>query len=228
VTEVVTGAVLTWIALTLCVGVPGLAIGLAIFYSRRARQRHIARLSAWAAHHGFQYWPRDQTALSLSRQAPFTTGSGHEALDVLRGTFRGVHLHCFQLRYRVSSGDSQSTHDYQVVAISLPAMRPLLDIAHENALTRRFDKDIEFEHQAFNDKFKVVSPSPRFAHDVIHPRTMEWMLADPRAHTIRWRFEGAWLMTFRPGRLKPEEVFYYAEFLHQVLEQVPEHVWSDG
>ncbi|MEU5153367.1 hypothetical protein [Glycomyces sp. NPDC021274] len=211
-----------------CLGIPGTAIALAIYYSHRQRQRHIAALAAWAAHHGFQYWPQDQSALGLSRQPPFTTGSGHEALDVLRGTFRGTHLHCFRLRYHVSSGESDTTHDYQVVAISLPAMRPLLDIAHETALSRRFDKDIAFENRAFNDKFRIMSPSPRYAHDVIHPRTMEWMLADPRAHTIRWRFEGAWLMTFRPGRLDPASIFYYAEFLHQVLDQVPAHVWSDG
>lgn len=212
----------------LCLGVPGVAIGLAVYFSRQARQRHIARFSAWAAHHGFQYWPQEQSALELSRQAPFTTGSGREARDVLRGTYRGAHLHCFQLRYHTSSGDTENTYDYQVVAISLPAMRPLLDIAHENALTRRFAKDLGFENRAFNDMFKVASPSPRFAHDVIHPRTMEWMLADPRARTIRWRFEGSWLMTFRPGPLNLDEVFFMADFLHQVLDQVPKHVWSEG
>ncbi|MFC3491240.1 hypothetical protein [Glycomyces rhizosphaerae] len=211
----------------LCLGVPGVAIGLAVYYSRRARQRHIAQMAAWAAYHGFQYWPEEPSALAISRQVPFTYGSGHQALDVLRGTFRDVHLHCFQLRYQVSSGESTSTHDYQVVAISLPAMRPLLDIAHENSMSRRFDKDIQFENRAFNDKFKIASPSPRFAYDVIHARTMEWMLADARAHTIRWRFEGAWLLTFRRGKLNPHEVFYYADFLHQVLAQVPKHVWSD-
>jgi hypothetical protein len=210
----------------LCLGVVGGLIWLAVHHSQRARERHVAELSAWAAHHGFQYWPEDASALAISRQVPFTYGTGHRALDVLRGTFRDVHLHCFQLRYHTSSGDSQSTHDYQVVAISLPATRPLLDIAHENSLSRRF-KDIDFENQAFNDRFRIGSPSPRFAYDVIHPRTMEWMLADPRARVIRWRFEGAWLMTFRPGRLNPNELFYYADFLHQVLAQVPKHVWSD-
>jgi hypothetical protein len=215
-------------AALLCLGVPGTAIGLAIWYSVRSRKRRIAELAAWAAHHGFHYWPQERSALALSRQAPFTTGHGHQALDVLRGTYKGAHLHCFQLRFRTGNGEHESTHDYQVVAISLPATRPLLDIAHENSLTRRFGADLAFENQAFNDRFKIASPSPRFAHDVIHPRTMEWMLADPRAHRLRWRFEGAWLMTFRQGRLNPHEVFYYADFLHQVLAQVPKHVWSDG
>jgi hypothetical protein len=216
------------IAPVVCLGIPGALIALAVFHSRRVRQRRIAYCLTWAAHHGFHYVPSDPSVLSLSRQSPFTLGSGREAIDVFRGPFRDAHLHCFQYRYRTSDGDNNTTtHDYQVVAISLPAMRPLLDIAHENSLTRRFGKDLAFENQAFNDRFKIASPSPRFAHDVIHPRTMEWMLADPRAQVIRWRFEGSWLMTFRPGPLKPDEVFYYAEFLHQVLAQVPKHVWTD-
>ncbi len=47
-----------------------------------------------------------------------------------------------------------------MVAISLPATRPLLDIAHENSLSRRFDKDIEFENRAFNDKFWIARRAP--------------------------------------------------------------------
>jgi hypothetical protein len=215
------------VAPVVCLGIPAGLITWAILHSRRVRQRRIAYCLGWAAHHGFHYVPSDPSMLAISRQPPFTTGSGREALDVFRGTFKGVHLHCFQYRYRTSDGENTTTHDYQVVAISLPAMRPLLDIAHENSLTRRFSKDLEFENQAFNDRFKVASPSPRFAHDVIHPRTMEWMLADPRTRLLRWRFEGAWLMTFRPGPIKPDEVFYYADFLHQVLAQVPKHVWTE-
>jgi hypothetical protein len=211
----------------LCLGIPGGLITWAILHTRRVRQRRLAYCAGWAAHHGFHYLPYDPAALAISRQPPFTYGSGREAIDVFRGTFRDVHLHAFQYRYRTSDGQNTSTHDYQVVAISLPAMRPLLDVSHENSMSRRFDKDLQFENQAFNDRFKIASPSSRFAYDIIHPRTMEWMLADPRAHVIRWRFEGAWLMTFRPGALKPDEIFYYAEFLHQVLAQVPKHVWTE-
>ncbi|MEV3934592.1 hypothetical protein AB0K52_01230 [Glycomyces sp. NPDC049804] len=212
---------------TLCLAVPGGIVALVIVLGRRARQRRIAQCAAWAAHHRFQYWPEDPSALGITRRPPFAAGHSHRALDVFRGTFKGRHLHFFHYRFKTGSGKEERTHDYQLVAIDLPALRPVLDVSHENFLTRRFDKDIAFENQAFNDKFKIASPSPRFAYDVIHPRTMEWMLADPRAHVIRWRFEGAWLMTFRKGGLALDEAFYYADFLHQVLAQVPAHVWSE-
>lgn len=212
----------------LCLGVLGGVIAVAVHFSRKSRQRRIDQCAAWAAHHRFHYWPEEPSALAISKHSPFATGHARQAIDVFRGTYRDAHLHFFQYRFKTGSGDNESTHDYQVVAISLPAMRPLLDIAHENSLSRRFDKDIEFENRAFNDKFRIASHSPRFAYDVIHPRTMEWMLADPRAHTLRWRFEGSWLMTFRKGAVNPHEAFYYADFLHQVLAQVPNHVWSES
>jgi hypothetical protein len=222
-----TGLYASMLIPALCLGVPAGLVVLAIVASRRARQRRIAQCAAWAAHHRFQYWPEDRAALGITRRPPFTMGHSHQALDVFRGMYKERHLHFFHYRFVTGSDKERQTHDYQLVAIDLPAVRPVLDIGHENFLSRRFDKDIEFENQAFNDKFKIASQSPRFAYDVIHPRTMEWMLADPRAHVIRWRFEGAWLMTFRRGGLNPDEAFYYADFLHQVLAQVPKHVWSD-
>ncbi|HEX2144617.1 MAG TPA: hypothetical protein VHG10_08930 [Glycomyces sp.] len=225
--EPVASVAIVLMGVFLCLGVPGGLVALAFALTRRARQRRIAECAGWAAHHGFQYWPEEPSALLMTSQPPFDMGHSHHALDVFRGTYKQTHLHFFQYRFTTGSGKESQTHNYQVVAISLPAARPILDVGHENALTRRFDKDIEFENQAFNDKFKIESASPRFAYDVIHPRTMEWMLADPRAHVTRWRFEGSWLMTFRKGSLNVNEVFYFADFLHQVLAQVPKHVWSD-
>ncbi|MCD0442646.1 hypothetical protein LO763_03280 [Glycomyces sp. A-F 0318] len=210
-----------------CVGAVVAVVVVAVHHTRQARRRQMAAYHHWAVRHGFHYWPEEPSALAISAQAPLAGGHGRQALDVFRGKYKGAHLHCFELRYQTGSGDSQSTHYFQVVAISLPATRPLLDIGHENFLSKRFDKDIEFENQAFNDRFKILSPSPRYAYDVIHARTMEWMLTDWRAWSYHWRFEGPWLMTFRSGRLNLNEVFFYADFLHEVLDRVPDHVWKD-
>jgi hypothetical protein len=210
-----------------CLALIGTLVGLAVYFSRRARKTRIAQCQAWAAHHGFQYWPVEDSVLRISAKPPFTYGHGRNGVDVFRGVHRGVHLHFFQYQYRTSDGENESTHYFQVVAISLPAVRPYLEVGREGMLAKSLGKDIDFENHAFNVRFRVVSASPRYAHDVIHPRTMEWMLADPRAHAYRWRFEGPWLMTFREGRLKLEEVFPAADFLCDVLAQIPKHVWAD-
>lgn len=217
---------LTMLAMLLCFGAfVGLIVFL-VYYTRKVRNARIAQCAAWAAQHGFHYWPEDRTALGISGRTPFNLGHSHQALDVFRGKHRGLHMHCFQYQFVTGGGKSRSVHQYQIVAISLPTSRPFLDIGHENFMSKRFEKDLDFENQAFNDHYRIESDSPRFAYDVIHPRTMEWMLADRRALVTRWRFEGSWLLTFRSGPLVLEELHYYADFLHAVLAQVPEHVWS--
>lgn len=223
--EAASGLIVT-IMMLVCFG-SLVAVMVLIFYvQRRARQARIRYCQGWAAHHGFQYWPEDLSVLGMSSQAPFSVGHSRTAMDVFRGKYRGLHLHFFHYRYRTGSGKNQRTHDWQVVAVSLPAARPLLDIDHENFLSKRLGKDIDFENQAFNDRYRVISASPRFAYDVIHPRTMEWMLSDYRALANRWRFEGPWLMTMRSGALDLDHVMHFADFLVDVRSQVPDHVWT--
>jgi hypothetical protein len=192
----------------------------------RIRQKRIAAYRAWAAQHGFHYAPHDYSVSALSSTEPFGTGRNRRGVDVFRGVYRGKHIVFFEYQYMTGSGKNSTQHRYQVIAIDLPAPRPMLDIGHENFFSRRFGNDIDFENQAFNDVFKVNAENRRFAFDVIHPRTMEWMLADQRARTYRWRFDGQWPMTFREGALNLGEVFFYADFLIDVYAQVPRHVWA--
>lgn len=220
--------------LTFAVVIGGLvfagAVGGAVWLMHHAAQmrtRKIAEYHLWASQHGFQYWPHDPSALAISSRSPLSNGNGRQALDVFRGRYRDAHLHCFEVRYHTSSTDSTTTYYHQVVAISLPALRPLLDVRHQNFLTRRFDKGVDFGDPVFGERFRIESPSAPFARDVLHPAMREWMLADWRAAAFNWRFEGSWLMAYRSGHLDLRQVFACADFLHEVLERVPEHVWSD-
>ena len=214
---------LPWWAYVLCL----LVAGVVAYFAWRARQKKIAQYRAWAAQYGFQYEPRDDSVTGLSTEQPFGIGRSRQGIDVFRGMYKNMHILFFQYKYTTGSGKESKTFHNQIVAIGLPTARPLLDISQENAFSKRFQKDIDFENQRFNDTFRIKSPNRRFAFDVIHARTMEWMLADQRANSYPWRFEGPWLMTFRSGALKLEEVFFYADFLIDVYAQVPRHVWSN-
>ena len=215
---------LPWWAYVLCV----LVLGVGAYFAWRARQKKIAMYRAWAAQYGFHYEPSDNSVVGLSTEDPFNNGHSRKGIDVFRGMYKNTHIVFFQYQYSTGSGKERKTFNHQVVAIGLPTQRPLLDISQENFLTKRFAKDIDFENQAFNDIFRIKSPNRRFAYDVIHARTMEWMLADQRCRSYSWRFEGPWLMTHRTGALKLEEVFFYADFLIDIYAQVPRHVWSNN
>lgn len=198
---------------------------------RRAEYRRAWECHAFAQRHGLQYLHQDPGLGAPSPRAPFVEPVGASqtlwgAFHVMRGAYRGHQLVAYECR--VKNADWESLEgSFQVVAIVLPADRPFLDISLENDLSRAFEEDLTFENRAFNDVFRVKSDSPRFAHDVLHARTMEWMLADWRARSFNWRFEGRWLMTFRSGGVNTAGILPYADFLIDLLAQVPEHVWSD-
>ena len=191
----------------------------------RLKQKEAAALRTWAARYGYHYERRDDSAMSVSSAPPFGTGNDPKCTDVFRGTYKNTRVLFFQYEYKPVSQHQSSSATYQVVAIGLPSSLPLLDIGRERFLARR-GEDIDFENQRFNDAFKIQSPDRRFAFDVIHPRTMEWMLADRRTRSYQWRFEGPWLMSYRLGEIDLEDVFARADFLLDIRAQVPGHVWS--
>lgn len=200
-------------------------------YASRERGR-TAECQAFAQRHGLQYRHKDPYIGPPSLRSPFEAPYGSlfaswDGFHVMRGTYRGHHMLAYESRVKKADWESYDS-TFQVVAIALPVPRPFLDIRVESDFSRAFEEDLRFENQAFNDAFRVMSDSPRFAHDVLHARTMEWMLADWRARAYPWRFEGGWLMTFRPGQIAEAEVLPYADFLIDLLAQVPKHVWSPG
>jgi hypothetical protein len=192
------------------------------FYSQR-RGGPIARL---AAHYGLEYWPEDpfQEGPSVADLMGF---GGHTVHHVVRGRYRGYHLQAFERRSGQSRLVADPSESEQVVSVALPAPRPRLQVGPETGFTRSFENDLKFENQEFNDVFRVWSASPRFAHDVIHPRMMEWMLADPRAYRYEWRLDGAWIAITWTGFLDPAELIPAADYLIDVLDRIPRHVWSE-
>ncbi|MFC9995409.1 hypothetical protein [Nocardia sp. NPDC127526] len=192
-----------------------------------ARQLDIARRHEWAQRNGLHYTPDDRSIEALSARPPFGTGSHRIGHDVFRGDHRGRALVFGEYRYTTNHDDSTTVHVWQFVALALPAPRPWLSVSRATGggLFSRRRKGLQLESQEFNDRFRIDTGSERFAYDVLNPRTMEWLLADIRANTVGFRFEGQWAITVREGVLRPEEVKFYADFLHDVIGLVPDFVW---
>lgn len=76
--------------------------------------------------------------------------------------------------------------------------------------------------------FHIQAGSERFAYDVLHPRLMAWLLADPVRRKTPFRFEQAFLLTWETGGLDVTRGVAFADYLTTILDQVPDFVWSDG
>lgn len=108
---------------------------------------------------------------------PFGRGGSRRADRGFWGTFDQVPVFGFRYRYTTSSGKSTQTHHFLVTGIRFPGARfPPMSLAYESSVLFGRNKDFQFENQQFNETWHVKSASPRFAHDVLHPRAMEYLL----------------------------------------------------
>jgi hypothetical protein len=82
---------------------------------------------------------------------------------------------------------------------------------------------VRFESEEFNDAFTVRTSEPRFASVVIHPRTMEYLMA---TRPPGFRIEGQ-LMRFYPREHDTSLIGLCADVAHGFLARVPSFVWKD-
>ena len=87
-----------------------------------------------------------------------------------------------------------------------------------------FSKDLALESEDFNRAFVVSTPHPKFASDVLTPRTMEYLLTVP---DVQWRIEGTTILSWDTGRVAPEQIVVTTAVLDRVLDGVPAFVWKD-
>lgn len=157
---------------------------------RKAAQKRIEALRAYAQNNGLSFSPEKDTALAA--QFPFFSilhqGHSQYAFNVMRGNYKGLNSLAFSYHYAVttrdSKGRSQTSH-YYLSAVILKTDFPLkaLSIRPENF----FDKigeflgadDIDFESAEFSKKFFVQAQDKKFAYGIIHQGMMEYLLANP-------------------------------------------------
>lgn len=200
----------------------------------RNRRRRREANAAWAAARGWSVLAKDKALARRWDGAPFNTGNSRQATEILAGPSEGRHALSFRYTYTTTSGsgDNQSStdHHHHVVAVFLPALLPALTIAPETfgtKIVKAFGgQDIQFESEQFNTRWRVTSPDPRFAHDVVHPRTMERLL-QPDVAGRPIRFVGDAVLTWSSGVPQLEVIDARLAVLHQMIDAIPGYVWQD-
>ncbi len=224
--------------MVVCIAVPvillGLLIWLAVHMVRRAQERERAKTHAlygWACAQGWTYHNERRELTSRFKGAPFGRGTSRRATHVLNGRHRGREVLAFEYRFTVESGENnRRTYRYLVVATPTPAPRPWLQVGLEGAGSRLLEifgaRDLQLESEEFNRTFRISTGNDRFAYDVLHPRMMEWLLADQRSRRVPFRFESSDLICWSRTELNPDHVVWMADYLMDVADRVPSHVWK--
>ena len=160
-----------------------------------------------------------------------TAGFGHTTEKVIRGNNDGLPIKAFVHRWKTqrtetytdSDGHTQTrtvTEDHSEIltAITMPFSFPLISVGGGWG-----GKKIRFESEEFNDRFTVRTNDPKFASDVIHPRTMEFLTA---VEPPGFRVEGD-VMRFQVDKHDTQLIGFCADFAHEFFSRVPSFVWKD-
>ncbi|EFV14848.1 hypothetical protein HMPREF9336_00298 [Segniliparus rugosus ATCC BAA-974] len=207
--------------------------------AQRRRQAEMAYNWEFARQAGWRYAPEVGGLWRRYSGPPFGRGDRRRAYDVFSGQHRGRPFTAFEYSYQITtetgSGDTRSTtttYRFMVVVVATPAWRPTLQVTLEGVGSKIAgffgSRDLQLESKAFNDRFLIATDNPRFAYDVLAPTTMEWMLADWRFGMWPFRFAGAELATWSPGRLDPQQIGPRLEWLCEILDRTPRFVWGSS
>ena len=186
---------------------------------------------------GFTFYGRPDWLLvgsddsAISRYGLTTAGFGHSTEKVVRGSNDGLPVEGLVHRWKTqrtehytdSEGRSQTRtvtdhHSEVLAAVTLPFAFPLLTLDAGWGGER-----VTFESEEFNDRFKVRTGDPRLAYDVIHPRTMEFLMA---VRPPGFRIEGT-VMRFLTSSHDTQTLGFCADFAHDFFARVPSFVWQN-
>ncbi|HVF19436.1 MAG TPA: hypothetical protein VNA14_04245 [Mycobacteriales bacterium] len=205
--------------------------GIALWTYQQDQKRRAA-LAQFALAKAWTFEPDDRRGLvDRWSEPPFGIGHSRRASNVMSGVVSGRPMLAFDYRYKVttSTGKSRSTRTYKygVCVLGLPTYLPPLEVGPENLLTRFGSAlgidDIELESEDFNRAFRVRG-APRFAHDVLTPRTMETLL---RSECRSWRIAGSDILAWDDGLQGPVEILSRLATLDGVVTAIPDFVWKD-
>jgi hypothetical protein len=225
-----------WVVIPVVIAI----VAVFAYISWKAEQARRAELSALADRLGFQFHPDADGDLDdeYAQFEIFRRGHSRAALDTLVGTLE-VDGHpcaarCGDFRYRVthSTGKSTTTTTYRfsylMVKVPWRHTPPLLvrpeGIFDKLAGAFGFD-DIDFESAEFSRRFYVKSSDKKFAYDVIHPRMMEFLLAQqPPMLDLEG---GAICCSDGQGRWEPAAYEARIAFVRQFFGLWPRHLLQD-
>ena len=157
-------------------------------------------------------------------------GAKQYAYNICRGEIQSRHIEAFDYHYETYSTNSKGhrqTHHHYFSAVIIESGLPLKPLFMRPE--RFFDKlaefvgydDIDFESAEFSRKFYVKANDKRWAYDVIHQRTMEFLLGMPQ-YTIQFGHNA--VIAYRSTTFGVADFEAAFQVILGILERLPEYV----
>lgn len=200
----------------------------------RHEQGRREALKAFAADRNWTFVARDDSLVRHFRSdfPLFRQGnSGRQCRNVLQATTASglpclLFDYSYQIRRQTGKSSTTRTVRHAVATVQLPAWLPELRLAPENLLTRMAGAvgfgGIDLESAEFNRRFRVSTSDRTHAFDVLHPRSIEFLLAQ---RLDSWELVGNQLVVTRSGRWSIGDYDRLVGKLQIFVDLVPDYVW---
>ena len=215
-------------SLRLALGVVVLVVVLTIVLTavRELPRRRRARAEArWAAERSWQVLGGDR-ALVERLAGMFGVGGGGRVSHLIAGWHDGRPAGTFEY---AEQGATASVHCHVVsvvLPVPLPGLRLTPQAVTDSVPTALGGQDIAFESEDFNRAWRVRASDAKFAHDVLHPRMMERLLAGDAQGLSIWIL-GTELLCWVPGGADLEAVDERLAVLDAIVDAIPRFVWLE-
>ncbi|MDJ0975641.1 MAG: hypothetical protein QNJ98_14355 [Planctomycetota bacterium] len=210
------------------------AIVVAVMQSGREKKRSLA-LRGWAEHRRFHFLPKSEgNDSTFDERFPafdcMRNGDQRYAYNIANGAMGDTEVVAFDYHYRTRSTDSKGRtqyhhHNFSAVLLDTRlALKPLFIRAEGffDKITSAFGfDDIDFESAEFSRTFFVKSPDRKWAYDVIHQETMEFLLRAPR-FTIQ--LAGPHALIWRGRRFSAAEFDHALNVITGILDRIPKDI----
>ena len=186
-------------------------------------------LAGWAFSKGLNFNPaRDAGIDNRYSFKCLQRGENRYGYNIVEGNIGSRSARAFDYHYETHNTDSKGnrhTQHHYFSAVVVEANLPLKPLFIRNE--RLFDKltefigfdDIDFESAEFSKKFYVKSPDKKWAYDVLHQATMEFMLSAPRFDI---EFGGRQVIALRNNTFKAVEFEEALNLVNGILDRLPE------
>jgi len=204
-----------------------LAVAILIFGSLWFSAKRKKELASWASNAGLAFAPSPDRSYDNRYPAFGCLRRGHSryAYNIASGTWNGRWLEAFDYRYVTGHGKNRSTHTFSAIIVRTDLSLKPLHIRSENAfdkLTEFFGADdIDFESRQFSREFHVKSPDKKWAYDVLHQRTMEFLLSQPK-YAIE--FDTQSIICWRNRRFDSPMRESAISVVEGILDRLPEYL----
>ncbi len=184
-------------------------------------------LREWATDRGLVFSSAKTSHLAEEYPEFACLHQGHSryAHNLMQGRWGQREILGFDYHYVTGSGRNRQRHRLSAVILESEVLLQPLLVRPESLFDKMsaffgFD-DIDFESADFSRRFFVKAVSKRWAHDVIHPRAMEFLLSQP---PFSIQFDLRCVICYRERLFRPGEFEAACQVAAGLLDRLPDYV----